>query len=106
VRHPARNEDLAQAGPHPRSLKTRCPGPRGNFRAMILGGSRADALRRLRVPTLVIHGLDDTLIDPSGGKRTADLVPGARLLLLPGMGHDRPRELWREIIDALDTHTR
>ncbi|MFE2089456.1 alpha/beta fold hydrolase [Streptomyces sp. NPDC059460] len=74
--------------------------------AMILGGSRADALRRLRVPTLVIHGLDDTLIDPSGGKRTADLVPGARLLLLPGMGHDRPRELWREIIDALDTHTR
>ncbi|MET8331118.1 transposase [Streptomyces sp. NPDC005181] len=46
--------------------------------AMILGGSRADALRRLRVPTLVIHGLDDTPIDPGGGKRTADLVPGAR----------------------------
>ncbi|MFD4230505.1 alpha/beta fold hydrolase [Streptomyces sp. NPDC058545] len=74
--------------------------------AMVLGGSRADALRKLRVPTLVIHGLDDTLIDPSGGKRTADLVPGARLLLLPDMGHDRPRELWREIIDALDAHTR
>lgn len=73
---------------------------------MILGGSRADALRKLRVPTLVIHGLDDTLIDPSGGKRTADLVPGAKLLLFPDMGHDRPRELWREIIDALDTHTR
>ncbi|MGY5035772.1 alpha/beta fold hydrolase [Streptomyces sp. 900116325] len=74
--------------------------------AMILGGSRADALRKLPVPTLVIHGLDDTLIDPSGGKRTADLVPGAKLLLLPGMGHDRPRELWLEIIDALDAHTR
>ncbi|MFD8423083.1 alpha/beta fold hydrolase [Streptomyces sp. NPDC059466] len=74
--------------------------------AMILDGSRADALRGLRVPTLVIHGLDDTLIDPSGGKRTADLVPGARLLLLPDMGHDRPRELWHEIIDALDAHTR
>lgn len=73
--------------------------------AMILGGSRADALRELRVPTLVVHGLDDTLIDPSGGKRTADLVPGARLLLVPDMGHDRPRPLWPELIDALAAHT-
>ncbi|WP_433235405.1 alpha/beta fold hydrolase [Actinomadura nitritigenes] len=74
--------------------------------AMILSGSRADALRELRVPTLVIHGLDDTLIDPSGGRRTAELVPGAKLLLIPDMGHDRPRELWPVIIDALDAHTR
>ncbi|GLY90425.1 alpha/beta fold hydrolase [Actinoallomurus iriomotensis] len=74
--------------------------------AMILSGSRADALRELQVPTLVIHGLDDTLIDPSGGRRTADLVPGAELLLIPDMGHDRPRELWPEIIDALEAHTR
>ncbi|MET9124415.1 alpha/beta hydrolase [Streptomyces sp. NPDC004528] len=73
--------------------------------AMILGGSRADALRELRVPTLVVHGLDDTLIDPSGGKRTADLVPGATLLLVPDMGHDRPRPLWPELIDALAAHT-
>ncbi|MEU9348866.1 alpha/beta hydrolase [Streptomyces sp. NPDC048278] len=73
--------------------------------AMILSGSRADALRELVTPTLVIHGLDDTLIDPSGGKRTADLVPGARLLLLPDMGHDRPRELWPQLIDALVEHT-
>ncbi|MFB7600470.1 alpha/beta fold hydrolase [Streptomyces sp. NPDC056160] len=73
--------------------------------AMILGGSRAGALRGLQVPTLVIHGLDDTLIDPSGGKRTAELVPGAKLRLIPDMGHDRPRELWNEIIDALAEHT-
>ncbi|MYQ49206.1 alpha/beta fold hydrolase [Streptomyces sp. SID4985] len=73
--------------------------------AMILSGSRADALRELRVPTLVMHGLDDTLIDVSGGRRTAELVPGARLLLVPDMGHDRPRELWPEIIDALVDHT-
>ncbi|MEW2492605.1 alpha/beta hydrolase [Streptomyces nodosus] len=73
--------------------------------AMILSGSRADALRELRVPTLVIHGLDDTLIDPTGGKRTADLVPGAELLLIPDMGHDRPRELWPKLIDALVAHT-
>jgi pimeloyl-ACP methyl ester carboxylesterase len=73
--------------------------------AMILGGSRADALRELQVPTLVIHGLDDTLIDPSGGRRTAELVPGAELLLIPDMGHDRPRELWPDIIDAVQAHT-
>ncbi|MFF3831659.1 alpha/beta fold hydrolase [Streptomyces sp. NPDC002458] len=73
--------------------------------AMILSGSRADALRELRVPTLVIHGLDDTLIDPGGGERTAELVPGAELLLIPDMGHDRPRELWPELIDALVSHT-
>ncbi|WP_371525389.1 alpha/beta fold hydrolase [Streptomyces sp. NBC_01283] len=74
--------------------------------AMILGGSRADALREFRVPTLVPHGLDGTLIDPSGGSRTADLAPGAKLVLIPDMGHDRPRELWPEIIDTLDAHTR
>ncbi|MEV7419121.1 alpha/beta hydrolase [Streptomyces sp. NPDC089919] len=73
--------------------------------AMILSGSRADALRRLRVPTLVIHGLDDTLIDPSGGRRTAELVPGAELLLVPDMGHDRPRQLWPTLIDAVVKHT-
>ncbi|MFE6664860.1 alpha/beta fold hydrolase [Streptomyces sp. NPDC057697] len=73
--------------------------------AMILSGSRAEALRELRVPTLVMHGLDDILIDPSGGERTAELVPGAKLLLLPDMGHDRPRELWDRIIDALVAHT-
>jgi pimeloyl-ACP methyl ester carboxylesterase len=73
--------------------------------AMILGGSRADALRTLDVPTLVIHGLDDTLIDPSGGKRTAELIPGARLLLIPDMGHDRPRELWGTLCDAIEAHT-
>ncbi|SCF94509.1 alpha/beta fold hydrolase [Streptomyces sp. Ncost-T10-10d] len=73
--------------------------------ALILSGSRAHALRELRVPTLVIHGLDDTLIDPSGGERTADLVPGAKLLLIPDMGHDRPRELWPEINDAIEAHS-
>jgi pimeloyl-ACP methyl ester carboxylesterase len=73
--------------------------------AMTLAGSRADALRTLTVPTLVIHGLDDTLIDPSGGRRTAELVPGARLLLVPDMGHDRPRELWEDLVAAIEAHT-
>jgi pimeloyl-ACP methyl ester carboxylesterase len=73
--------------------------------AMILDGSRADALRTLDVPTLVIHGVDDTLIDASGGRRTAELVPGARLLLVEDMGHDRPRALWPRLINAIFEHT-
>jgi pimeloyl-ACP methyl ester carboxylesterase len=74
--------------------------------AMTLAGSRAGQLRTLPVPTLVIHGLDDTLIDPSGGERTAELIPDARLLLVPDMGHDRPKELWETIIGAIEAHTR
>jgi pimeloyl-ACP methyl ester carboxylesterase len=72
---------------------------------MILDGSRADALRALEVPTLVIHGLDDTLIDPSGGERTAELVPDARLVLIADMGHDRPRALWPRLVNAIYEHT-
>jgi pimeloyl-ACP methyl ester carboxylesterase len=72
--------------------------------AMILDGSRADALRALDVPTLVIHGLDDTLIDPTGGERTAALVPGARLVLVEDMGHDRPPALWPYLVDVMSEH--
>jgi pimeloyl-ACP methyl ester carboxylesterase len=73
--------------------------------AMILDGSRAAALRTLPVPTLVLHGQDDTAIDPSGARRTAQLVPGARLLLLEDMGHDRPPPLWPSLVDAIHEHT-
>jgi pimeloyl-ACP methyl ester carboxylesterase len=73
--------------------------------AMIASGSRAQGLRQLDVPTPVIHGLDDTLIAPSGGERTAALIPGARLLL-QDMGHDRPEPLWPRICDAILEHTR
>ncbi len=82
--------------------------PEGSARqlaAMMVDGSRAEELRALRVPTLVIHGLDDTLIDPSGGRRTAELVPGARLLLLEDMGHDRPVALWPRLCEAIVAHT-
>lgn len=80
-------------------------GVRRQLAALIASGSRADGLRRLEVPTLVIHGLDDTLIDPSGGERTAALVPGARLLLIEHMGHDRPVLLWPRICGAILAHT-
>src|SRR4051794_3114143 len=74
--------------------------------AMILDGSRAAALQGLDVPTLVIHGRDDTLIDPSGGRRTAALVPDARFLLIEDMGHDRPQSLWPDLLDVIHEHTK
>ena len=56
------------------------------------------------VPTLVMHGSADTLLDPSGGRRTAELIPGARFVLLEGMGHDYPEAYWDEWVDLVTTH--
>lgn len=78
--------------------------PQGTARqlaAIVASGSRADGLRQLNVPTVVIHGLDDTLINPTGGRRTAELIPGAVLVELEDMGHDLPEPLWPHIIEAM-----
>jgi pimeloyl-ACP methyl ester carboxylesterase len=80
-------------------------GTRRQLAAMVAGGERSAGLAQLTVPTLVIHGLDDTLIAPSGGERTAALVPGARLVLIEDMGHDRPRPLWDAICAPIWAHT-
>jgi pimeloyl-ACP methyl ester carboxylesterase len=74
--------------------------------AIYASGDRSAALRELTVPTLVIHGRDDTLISPSGGERTAELIPGANLLLLADMGHDLPEQLWPLVVDAVASHVR
>lgn len=82
--------------------------PVGRFRqiaAIRASGHRADALRALTIPTLVIHGRGDPLILPSGGERTAEVTPGANLLLLNDMAHDLPRPLWPIIHDAIISHT-
>jgi pimeloyl-ACP methyl ester carboxylesterase len=74
--------------------------------AIMATGPWAGELRHLHVPTLVIHGRDDTLIAPSGGERTAELIPGAHLLMLPDMGHDRPEPLWPDLSEAIGGHAR
>jgi len=74
--------------------------------AIYASGRRTDGLKALNVPTLVIHGRDDTLIDPSGGFRTAELVPGAHLLYVADMGHDMPEPLWPLLVDAIVSHVR
>ena len=72
--------------------------------AIFATGSRIEALRSIRAPTLVIHGTADRLIRPSGGRATARTIPGANLLLLQGMGHDLPRPLWPAIAGAIADH--
>ena len=69
--------------------------------AILASGDRTPALGSVRVPTLVVHGDADPLVTPSGGRATAAAVPGARLLMIPGMGHDLPREAWETIVDAI-----
>jgi pimeloyl-ACP methyl ester carboxylesterase len=67
------------------------------FVAIAASGARTSALRSLSVPTLVVHGADDPLIDVSGGRATARAIPGAELLVFAGMGHDLPKPLWGEL---------
>lgn len=73
--------------------------------AIHASGDRTERLRGLGVPTLVIHGEKDPLVQLAGGQATADAVPDATLLTFPGMGHNLPRELWPAILDALAAHT-
>ena len=74
--------------------------------AIIASGSRAAQLRTITAPTLVIHGAEDPLVAPSGGRATAHAIPGARLLMVDGMGHDLPRAAWPQIIDAIGENAR
>jgi pimeloyl-ACP methyl ester carboxylesterase len=78
--------------------------PRGSLRqlaAIIADRDRGPQLRRLTIPTTVIHGEDDRLVRPSGGRATAKAIPGARLVMIEGMGHGLPRGAWLQIIDAI-----
>ena len=72
--------------------------------AVAASGSRAERLPDVRTPTLVVHGRCDTLIDPTGGQRTAELIPAADLLLLHDMGHDLPEPVWPRLVDAMISH--
>ena len=64
-------------------------------------GRCTEQLRALKTPTLVIHGKDDTLITPSGGERTAELIPNAKLVLVDDMGHDLPQPLWGKLVEIV-----
>ncbi len=78
--------------------------PEGTVRqlaAILASPDRTEGLRGVKIPFLVIHGEDDPLVTLSGGRATAAAVPGSELLVIPGMGHDLPEELWGEVTDAI-----
>src|SRR4051794_16523327 len=78
--------------------------PAGSSRqlaAIIASGDRTPMLRTIAAPTVVIHGTKDKLVPTSGGRATAKAIPGARLVLIDGMGHDLPRGAWPQMLDAL-----
>ena len=81
------------------------PGGRSR-QAMAVGASpsRVEALGALKVPTLVVHGDADRLVSLEGGRATAAAVPGARLEIVEGMGHDYPPQLWGRMVDLITTH--
>lgn len=80
------------------------PGFQRQFVAIQASGSRREALGRLDVPALVIHGAADPLVPVEAGRATAAAIPGAELLVFEGMGHDLPPALYGPIIDAIAAH--
>jgi pimeloyl-ACP methyl ester carboxylesterase len=69
--------------------------------AIAVSPDRTERLTRLQLPSLVIHGLEDTLVRPSGGVATAEAIPDSRLLMFPRMGHDLPATRHAEMVDAI-----
>jgi pimeloyl-ACP methyl ester carboxylesterase len=76
-------------------------GPGRQLAAILASGDRTAEVREIKAPTLVVHGTADPLVRPSGGRATARAIKGARLLKVPGMGHDLPRAVWDELIEAI-----
>lgn len=76
-------------------------GARRQLAAIAASGDRRPGLAGVRLPSLVLHGDADPLIRPSGGRATAAAVPGSRLVMYPGMGHDLPRALWPTIVEEI-----
>jgi pimeloyl-ACP methyl ester carboxylesterase len=76
-------------------------GPGRQLAAILASGDRTSELRRIEAPTLVVHGTADPLVRPSGGRATAKAIKGAKLLTIDRMGHDMPRAVWPQLIDAI-----
>jgi pimeloyl-ACP methyl ester carboxylesterase len=69
--------------------------------AILASGDRTRSLRELDLPATVIHGGSDPLVRPSGGRATAKAIPGARLRIIDGMGHDLPRDVWPQVVEEI-----
>jgi pimeloyl-ACP methyl ester carboxylesterase len=78
------------------------PGVARQLHAINSSGSRRRALRGLRMPVAVVHGADDPLVRPIAGRDVARAIPGARLRMIEGMGHDLPPQVWPALIEDLE----
>ncbi len=77
----------------------------GNHYAIDFDGPKGGGFAEIQVRTLVLHGDHDPLLPPAHGAALRDAIPGARLVILPGAGHDLPRQVWETFIAALLDHT-
>lgn len=99
------DEAEARSVSHAAFERSFCPdGTTRQTSAIMASPSRARGLRAVTAPTLVIHGLQDPLVLPSGGIATAEAVPGSRVLMFPDMGHDLPEVRWGEMVDAISAN--
>ena len=80
------------------------PGVARQMLAIMASGSRVEMLRKIRVPTLVLHGADDPLVPVAAGEDTANKIPGASLRIIPGMGHDLAPGLVPLLVEAIAAH--
>ncbi|MBF9070616.1 alpha/beta fold hydrolase [Streptacidiphilus fuscans] len=99
--YPRSDEELRAVTTATQDRSSRRDGVSRQIAAVVASPDRTAALRKVTVPTLVVHGEADPLVDVSGGHATAAAVPGASLLTLPGMGHDLPRALWPQVVPAI-----
>jgi pimeloyl-ACP methyl ester carboxylesterase len=77
------------------------PGVGRQLLAILAAKSRMERLRQVRVPTLVVHGVDDVLVPVENGRLVAEAVPSARLIEIDGMGHYLPKRAWPQVMDAI-----
>jgi pimeloyl-ACP methyl ester carboxylesterase len=97
-REPGRLEEIAGR------MWDRSHNPAGIIRqmyAVTASGDRTSALRRLDLPVTVLHGTRDRLVRPAAGRATAKAIPGARLRMFEGMGHDLPPKLWPDFVEEI-----
>ena len=97
---------LTSRGPAAGAVAAEVTAAGGQSLAIAADVSRAEELRRIAVPTLVLHGADDPLVPPACGEDTARRIPGARFQRIPGMGHDLPPGVVEQLLAALLPHLR
>jgi pimeloyl-ACP methyl ester carboxylesterase len=99
--------DVTRITEHTNRALDRSPKTAGvgrQMKAILTSGSRSEGLSTSQIPTLVLHGSNDTLVNHSGGVRTAEVIPGARLVTIEGMGHDLAPNYWDRVIALLTEH--